>query len=137
MSQESQGANFIWMGRNLNLLFLCLMWMHCTLQGCCSPVEGMCLPVPVQGNTFPSLCLLEVVHAKFRTYQIETQNSGWLMNAMVRGCLLSGYFFLPEFVVCLPVLMLHRFLSGNMEKVSGCAGTNRSLHNGEGKCAKG
>lgn len=59
------------------------------------------------------------------------------MNAVVRGCLLRGRFFPPAFAVCLPVLMLQRFLRGSVGKVSGCLGINRSWHNGEGKCAEG
>lgn len=80
----------------------------------------------------PTSCLLEGVHAKFRTYQTETQNSGYLINAVVRGCLLRGCFFPPAFVVCFPVLTLQRFLRGSVGKVSGCLGINRSLHNCEG-----
>lgn len=59
------------------------------------------------------------------------------MNAMVRGCLLRGCVFPAAFVVCLSVLALQRFLRGSVGEVSGCVGINRSLHNGEGKCAEG
>lgn len=67
----------------------------------------------VQRTSFPSLCLLEVVHAKFRTYWIETQNSGWFMSAMVRGRLLPRCSLPPEPVACLPVIVLYRFLISN------------------------
>lgn len=76
--------------------------------------ERACLPVCVQGTSFPSLRSLEVVHAKFRTYQIETQNSGWIMNARVRGCLLARCFLPPEPTVCLPVIVLCRFLNSSV-----------------------
>lgn len=67
-----------------------------------------CLPVCVQGTSFLRLCSLEVTHAKFRTYQTETQNSEWFMNAMVRGSVLLRCFFPPEPSVCLPVIVLYR-----------------------------
>ena len=73
-----------------------------------------CLPVSVWGTSFPSLCLLKVLHAKFRTNQTKMQNSGWFVNALVRGCLLPRCFLPPDHIVCLPVIVLYRFLSSNV-----------------------
>lgn len=69
--------------------------------------ERHALPLCVQVTSFSSLSLLEVVHAKFRTYQVKTQNSGWFMNATVTGCVLPRCFLPPEPVVCLPVIVLY------------------------------
>lgn len=76
--------------------------------------EGHILSLCVQVTSFSSLSLLEVVHAKFRTYQIKTQNSGWFMNARVTVCVLPRCFLPREPVVCLPVIVLYWFLSSNV-----------------------
>lgn len=79
MSQDFQGANIIWMGKNRNLLFLCLMWMHCTLQGCCLQ-EDMCLPIPVQGNTLPHLVCWRwsIPRSELTRLRPKIQDSSWM-----------------------------------------------------------
>lgn len=76
--------------------------------------EGHILPLCVQVTSFSSLSLLEVIHAKFRTYQTKTQNSGWFMNARVTVCVLPRCFLPREPLVCLPVIVLYWFLSSNV-----------------------
>lgn len=135
MSQESQGANFFWMGKNLNLLFLCLMRMCCTLQGCCLHGEGMCLPIPVQGNTFPHLACWRwsMPTSELTRLRLRIQDSSWMPwweDVCFEGVSSPQH--------SLHVYQCWRFRGrGNMGKISGCVGVNRSWHNGEGKCAEG